>query len=245
MSWVAVGTTGATLAASYFGRQKAPGTVPYTPVDLSQEQKKSIEGNLTNESSIEALLSRGNKFNQKESLDLMEQAMPGYGALSSRLTGLAGDLATNPYDLPKDVQDNLTRKAAEMGVSTGRSGQAGDFSLLRDLGVNELQYGQSRINQAGSLTALLAGIAPKVSPMSPMSFYINPNTQATLTQQNNNGTRDVLQGGNNANTSAENYNNANNWQNLANILALFNGKNGTGGKSDFTSSDVDGGSGTR
>ncbi len=210
------------------GGQKAPAVATYAPISPQEQQKQALEGNLTNESSIEALLSRSNKFNQSQSLSLMEQAMPGYTALSKKLTGLASDLATNPYNLPTDVQANLERQAAERGIVTGRGGQAGDFSLLRDLGVNELQYGQSRINQAGGITSLLAGIAPKVNPMSPMSFYVTPQEQIS-TQQSNEGIQtNIAQGGFNAQAAASNYNNANNWQNITNAAVSLS-KNGFGG----------------
>ncbi len=204
-------------AGAYFGGKKAAGTAPLSPIDLQLEQKKAIEGNLVNEGSIEALLSRSNSFNQDQSLSLMEKAMPGYTKLAGKLTGLASDLATNPYDLPPDVQANLQRQAAERGISVG--GGSGSnfqgFSLLRDLGVNSLQYGQSRIGQAQGLTGLLAGIAPKVNPMSPLNFYVNPGQTAQIAAGNNQQQQEIAQSGLNANAAASNANSQSLWDSLA------------------------------
>mgnify|MGYP001556605870 CR=1 FL=1 len=215
MSWVAVATGVGSLAAGILNKKQAPGTAALSPVDLQAQQKAAIQGNMANESSIEALLNRSNTFAQGQANSLMEQAMPGYTALAGKLTGLASDLATNPYDLPPDVQANLQRKAAEMGVSTGRQGQAGDFSLLQDLGVNELNYGQSRIQQAQGLTGLLASIAPKVNPMSPMSFYVTPGQTAQIASETNQAQQQIAQSGLNANAAAANANSQSLWDSLA------------------------------
>jgi hypothetical protein len=176
--WAAV--AGAVVAAGtavYSAQQqkkamKAPGAA--APIDIQDVQKQAIQGNIANQADIEKLVASTNKFQQGQALSLMEQAMPGYKSLTSKLSGQAEKLATSPYEVPADVQANLQRLAAEKGISTGRSGQAGQFSLLRDLGVNQLQYGQQNLQTASGLTSLLASIAPKVNPMSPMSMYISP-----------------------------------------------------------------------
>lgn len=202
--WAAV--AGAVVAAGtavYSAQQqkkalKSPGAA--AAIDPQAEQRNAIEGNLANQDSIEQLVHRTNQFNQKEAKGLMEQAMPGYGALSKNLTNLATNLSSNPYDVPADVQQNLERLSAEKGISTGRKGQAGQFSLLRDLGVNQLAYGQTAIGEAQGITGLLASIAPKVNPMSPMSMYLTPD-QALNTAS---GNRDVQQGAMNADAAANN-----------------------------------------
>lgn len=188
--------------ASILGSKKKVAPAISPPIDAQAEQLKAIKGNLANQADIEQLVGTTNKFNQGQAISLMEQAMPGYTSLSRKLTGLASNLADHPYDVPADVQANMQRLAAERGISTGRHGQASEFSLLRDLGVNQLQYGQSAIGQASGLTGLLASIAPKVNPMSPMSMYLSPQ-QVIQTAE---GNRDVQQGGLNAQAAAQNAN---------------------------------------
>lgn len=154
--------------------------------------------------------------------------MPGYTKLSESLTNRATQLADHPYDVPKEVQDNLSRIAAERGISAGTRGQFNDFSLLRDLGVNQLQYGQSAINQAQSLSGTLAAIAPKVNPMSPLSFYVTPGQQAEVTGGNNSNAQATAQGQANANQASKNAQNADLWGSLTQIAGLYAGsKTGT------------------
>ena len=178
------------------------------PVDLQEEQTKALDGNLANQKKINTLVSSTNTFNQSQATSMMEQAIPGFSALQSKLMTTTNDLLTNPYDLPKDVQTNLERLAAERGVSAGTRGTFNEFSLMRDLGVNSLQYGQSRINQAGSLAGIISSIAPKANVMSPLSFYNTPAQYAANQQLTNANNQATTQGAINANLAAANYQNA-------------------------------------
>src|SRR5574344_1243937 len=178
------------------------------PVDLQEEQNKALEGNIANQAKIESLVSSTNAFNQSQATSMMESAIPGFSALQSKLMTTTNDLLTNPYDLPQDVQTNLERLAAERGVSAGTRGTFNEFSLLRDFGVNSLQYGQSRISQAGGLAGLISSIAPKANVMSPLSFYNTPAQYAANQQLTNANNQATTQGAINANLAATNYQNA-------------------------------------
>jgi hypothetical protein len=218
MSWVAIGSAAVTVvggAITANNKPKAAQVAGYTPVDLQQQQKDAIAGNLASQSSIEDLLAKSNTFQQGQALTLANQAMPGYSDLAKSLTSRAQGLADHPYDVPKEVQDNLARIAAEKGISAGTRGQFNDFSLLRDFGVNELQYGQANLSQASQITNLLSSIAPKVNPMSPLSFYVTPEQNAANTTQNNQTQQGIAQSANNAQAAAQNANTAT-WNNLIN-----------------------------
>ena len=178
------------------------------PVDLQEEQTKALDGNLANQKKINTLVSSTNAFDQSQATSMMEQAIPGFSALQGKLMATTNDLLTNPYDLPKDVQTNLERLAAERGVSAGTRGTFNEFSLLRDLGVNSLQYGQSRINQAGGLAGIISSIAPTANVMSPLSFYNTPQQYAANQQLTNANNQATTQGAINANLAATNYQNA-------------------------------------
>lgn len=228
-TWGYIAGAAITVGGSILSAPKAPKTSNPIPTNLQDEQAKAIGGNLANQGSIENLISRGNSFTQDQAISLQEKAMPGYTDLAKTLTSRAQTLAANPYDVPKEVQDNLSRIAAEKGISAGTRGQFNDFSLLRDLGVNQLQYGQSNIAQAQSLTGLLSQIAPKVNPMSPLSFYITPTQQAAITGGNNAASQAVTQGAFNAQAAADNAGRADLWGSLAGYAmqgASKIGKNG-------------------
>jgi hypothetical protein len=205
-TWVAVGVTAVSAIGSAVAANntKAPKTAEYKPVDLQEEQRKALAGNMENMPEIEALTSRSNTFAQGQASSLMEQALPGWGNLQKKLTSTTDSLLTNPYDLPEDVQNNLERLAAERGISAGTRGQFNDFSLMRDFGINSLQYGQSRINQASGLTQLLASTAPRVNPISPLSFMVTPQAQAEETRNNNTQKQAIDQGAYNAEAAANN-----------------------------------------
>ncbi len=235
-TWGYIAGAAISVGGSLLSKPKAPKTANPVATDLQSEQQKAIAGNLGNESSIENLISQGNKFSGSQATSLQEQVMPGYTNLAKTLTGRAETLAAHPYDVPQEVQDNLSRIAAEKGISAGTRGQFNDFSLLRDLGVNQLQYGQQQISQAQSITGLLATIAPKVNPMSPLSFYISPSQQAAITGGNNAASQAVTQGAFNAQAAATNAGNADMWGSLTKIAGLYAGsKLGQNGQQPYNS----------
>lgn len=216
-------------AGGLFGGKKAAPMAPYTPVDLQAEQKKALQGNLAAEPDLEKLLSESNAFQQGQATSLMEKALPGWGKLQGKLMATTDELLTNPYDVPADVQANLARIASERGISTGGRGQFNDFSLLRDLGVNALQYGQSRIGTASGLTQLLASVSPRVNPMSPMSFYVTPQEQAGEQRYTNTVEQQIRQGSFNAETAASNFKSQAYADAVAELGGLISGNSRTGG----------------
>ncbi len=213
--------------------QAAANAAPYKNVDLQQEQQDALLGNAASQSSIEDLLSRANTFQQGQASSLAEQAMPGYGALSQSLTQRAQTMADHPYDVPVEVTKNLERLAAERGISTGVRGQANDFSLLRDFGVNSLQYGQSNLQGAQSITSLLSSIAPKVNPMSPLAFYVTPQQNAATTTENNTNNQAIAQAGANNLARVQTQANSDLWSNLSQLAGAGLAAYGSG-KSNST-----------
>lgn len=229
----AIGAVIGGVAGAYGTKKKAAPTAPFVPTPLlnaQQIQQQAISGSQANESSLEQLLAQSNRFQQGQASSLMEQAVPGYAKLSASITSAGQQQIDHPYDLPKDVQDNLNRIAAERGIKVGSAGQTQKFSALRDLGVNMLQYGKD--NFQGALQALqtVTGLAPRVSPMSPMSFMLNSSQQLGIAQANqqtiqanNLGIQQTAQGTYNAQTAASNFNNQNTWNNLLGALGAVNG----------------------
>ena len=223
---------GGLLGAFGAPKKQAAPVAPFTPtptINPQQQQQAAISGNQSVLPSLDDLLSQSNKFQQGQASSLMESAVPGYGALSASITGTATQKAQNPYALPPEVQQNLQRIAAEKGVSVGTQGQTQQFSALRDLGVNMLDYGNANFSQALQGLQTVTGVAPKVSPMSPLSFLLTPGQQlgvagenAGITTANNNRSQDTLQGGYNSGTAALNFNNSNVWQNLLQMLGQLN-----------------------
>lgn len=239
MSYAAIAGAVISAGGAYLNsRNNKPGAPVFqAPLDIGKTSRTAIDTNLANQSSIEALLSRGNAFNQDQATSLFEKAFPGYGKLSASLTKQAQEAADNPYAVPKDVEDNISRLAAEKGVAVGGRGQFSDFSLLRDLGVNSLNYGTTRLGQAQSITSLLGGLAPKVNPMSPLSFYVTPNNAADIANGNATNAQATQQSYNNALAKTDATNSSNMWNSFANLGGLLAGnlfgKNGSQGAGDI------------
>lgn len=204
------------LANMFFNKKKAPNTVQYTPVDLQAEQQKSIGGNISALPDLDTLLSQSNTFQQKQANSLMESALPGYSSFSQNLLGTASNLAKNPYEIPQSAVDQLMQYANENNLAggTGASSAFSHSNALRSLGVNELQYGQNNIQTAMQALSVLTGTAPRVSPMSPLSFMVTPQQQAQNQQYTNTLQQQIAQGGANAQTAAKNWNTQNLWDNF-------------------------------
>lgn len=217
MSWAAVAGAAVSVVGGLVAKNngpKAAGAVQYQNVDPQAEQTKALQGNLDNAGTIEQLLSRTDKYSQNQASQLMESALPGYGKLSQTLLGQFQKQATNPYDVPQDVQDNLTRIAAERGIQRGTAGQTNQYSLLRDLGVNQLQYGQTQLASAMQGLTQLSGISPRVSPASPLSFYLTPQQAISATTNNNTQNQAINQGAANSNATMNNFANQNMWDSI-------------------------------
>lgn len=223
MSWIAVGAAVVVGGATYMsGRsQKAPGQA--AAVDPSQIQADTIRGNVQNTPEIEALLRRANSFTQGQNLSLLNQAIPGYDRIAQNLSNQTQQASANPYALPKEFSDNLARQAAERGINTGVRGQAQDFSLLRDFGVNSLQYGQQQLANSQNILQTLAGLA-KVNPLSPLSMYIQPGQALQGAYQQQGADQAYM----NAQQAAANKRAAAPWQGLAAAAGVFGGMYGGG-----------------
>ncbi len=210
---------GATYAAGK--SQKAPGQA--AAVNPGQTTAEAIASNNANTPEIEALLRRANSFTQQQNLSLLNQAIPGYGQIAQNLSNQALQASENPYGLPKEFSDNLARQAAERGINTGVRGQAGDFSLLRDFGINSLQYGQQQLQSSQNILQTLAGLG-KVNPLSPLSMYIQPGQALQGAYQQQSADQSYL----NASQAAANKQAAAGWNGLAAGAGVFGGMYGGG-----------------
>jgi hypothetical protein len=224
MSWIAVGAAVVVGGSTYMAKSKgakAPGQA--AAVDVGGAASEAIRANNQNTPEIEALLRRANTFTQDQNLSLLNRAIPGYDQIAQNLSRQAQQASANPYALPQEFEDNLSRIAAERGINTGVRGQAGDFSLLRDFGVNSLQYGQQQIASSQSILGTLAGLA-KVNPLSPLSMYVTPQNAIQAASDN----RSAQQAYMNAQQAAANQKAAAPWEGLAAGAGVFGGMYGAG-----------------
>lgn len=207
---LAVGSIGSSLIASSGSKAVAPNTVQYANVNPSTVEGSTVQGDLANQGSLESLLSQSNQFQQGQQLSNLNTALPGYSQFASNLTSTASNLAANPYAVPSSVVGQLTQYASENNIGTGATASSGfsQDNLLRSLGVNALQYGQSNLGLATSALSTLTGTAPQVSALSPLNF-LTTQTQGLGTATTNAGQNQAInQGAANAAAGVTNANSA-------------------------------------
>ena len=199
-------SAGGSILGSILGKQKAPQQATYTPVDPQAVQKKAIEGNLQNLGQAQNLASQTNSFNQTQANPLMEQAMPGFGAMQKRLMSSINDDLNSQNSMPQEMQDQISRFAAEKGVTRGTSGNFNGFNLVKDFGFNLTDWKNASRARALNTMSSVFGMTPRVNPMSPMAMMVDPNTAMSVQSQNNQMQYNSQQAGFNAQAAASNYN---------------------------------------
>ncbi len=153
-------------------------------VDVGQSMADTFSLNNKYFQDAQRYSARANEAAQKQALDLLEQAMPGISKVQGRLMQqLQQDLSER--GLPREVEENLMRKAAEMGVSRGTgNSDFTKFSALRDLGIEHMKMVEFRRRMAMSSMQQLFQSTPRVNPMSPTSMLLTPGTTLQVQSQN-------------------------------------------------------------
>jgi hypothetical protein len=194
------------IAGAFLGKQKAAPAATLKPVDVQEEQRKALAGNLANFDSAATLSSKTNSFNQTEANRLLEQALPGFSAIRGKLLAEVDRDLAGGNSLPREVSDNLARVAAERGITRGTSGGFQSFSLLKDFGFNLVDWRNASRARALNTLSTVYGMAPRVNVMSPMSSMVDPNTAISVAGQNNQAQFNADQASLNAQTAAGNFN---------------------------------------
>lgn len=197
---------GGQILGAVLGKQKAPQQATYTPVDPAAVQRQTIAGNMANMGDAQKLAGQTNSFNQSEASRLLEQAMPGFSGIQKRLLKSVDEDLNSQNTLPQDVKDQISRFAAEKGVSRGTSGNFNGFNLVKDFGFNLVDWRNAQRARALNTMSSVFGMTPRVNPMSPMSMMVDPNTAIGVQGQNNAMAYNTQQAGYNAQAAASNYN---------------------------------------
>ena len=131
---------------------------PY--VNVTEEQRKAIEGNKAILPELTQLAEGVNEANADQFIAMMNRLIPGWSNLNNTITGNIASMARG--ELPQDVQNMIGRQAAEMGISTGTSGSDFDkYRSLRNLGLTSLQATDRALYSASRWMAQLSAGAPR------------------------------------------------------------------------------------
>lgn len=221
---------GTSILGGLLGKQKAPKVAPYQDMDWGKAFKDSF-GSFDQALSNKGKVSAVNSADQSEVLALMEQALPGFSSLRDRFMAdvVTGLDEADSGRLPAGVEANLKRLAAERGVTRGTKGQFNDFDVLRDFGINSMEYAQMRRASALQTLSQITGLTPRINPVGIQSFLVTPQQAASVQQQDNANRFSAQQANNNAQAAAKNAN-ASMWGGLiANAGMMFAGNMMAGG----------------
>lgn len=145
----------------------------WTPIDPQAQQAQAIKGNTAALGGLEKLAAGVNEITVNEFNKNMEKILPGYGGLRDKTTSNILDWESGK--LSPEVQDLISRKAAEGARASGTSGsQFANFSEARTLGITSLDLQQRGTAAASSWIAQAAQRTPQFDIT---KMFINPMEQ--------------------------------------------------------------------
>lgn len=157
--------------------------------DMDEAHKSTVASNITNLPDILKITGTINKFNQDQILSMLREAAPQYDAMQGKtadtiMSGLRGEV-------PQDLQDFMSRKAAERSVSGGYGGTGMQRNLeLRDLGMTSFQITQKSMDSASRWMAQASAMA--TAPLfDPTSMFLTPSQ--TMAHRDGKFERDLYQ----------------------------------------------------
>lgn len=137
----------ATLAGWRGDTPKAP---DFIPIDVTEEQKKAVLGNIENLPDIANLGEATNKELAAQYLGMLESL--GLKGLYDQNTSNLESMSRG--ELPKDVEEYIARNSAEAGVASGTSGsEFNKFGKLRNLGLTSLDLTQKALSSSAQWLA--------------------------------------------------------------------------------------------
>jgi hypothetical protein len=206
MTWVTVGSTVATIGTGLLSKQKAPKSIPTTPLDIKKAAQDSMDANKAIFADSAGLSEKTNTFNQTEANRLSELAMPGFSKLQATLASKIQSDFDNEGQLSPDQISQLERLAGERGITNGASGGIRGLSLVKDFGFSMMDAKNAdRVRAIQGLQSLM-GMSARVSPTSPMHAFVNVNHSIAAQSQNNSDAQASAQSNANAQAAASNAN---------------------------------------
>lgn len=166
---------------------KKPQVADYTPVDMSAEQLKALQGDIAAWPQIQEL---GSLY-QSYMLNAYEEAIPGFkdilklgGQTTKDMLGQSEQLLHG--EIPEDVKQQVQRSSAFQSLMGGTAGSGMASALTaRDLGVTSLNL----IGQGAQLAGQAGNAAQRWASLSgaelPQGMLVTPQQQAQLDMQQN------------------------------------------------------------
>lgn len=147
----------------------------FNKVDAGAEQKKAIGSDISALPDLEKLVSQYTDFTSDERLKQLNKFIPGYSDVIKK----EGEQISNLLQgkLPAGVQDTISRRAAELGVTQGTSGSDFQkFGELRELGLTSL----NAITMGFDAASRWMSSAEKPAQFDFSSMFLTPQQQIGL-----------------------------------------------------------------
>lgn len=164
------------------GTAKKPTVPTYTPTNVPAEQQATVAGNAGVLPATENLASQYNLFNQQQLTQMLQTAIPGYSAITSKASQNILDELSGK--IPADVQGAIESSSAAKALTGGFGGSplAGNLTA-RDLGLTSLNLMQQGLSSAESWTKMMDSMfAPGQFNVS--SMFVSPQFTTGVTQSN-------------------------------------------------------------
>lgn len=174
-----------------------PAVAPFTPTNLTDEQKKAIQGNIGNFGDITQLGDLYHDYLTSE----FEKSLPGYQDILKKGASTTSQMLDQSASLlkgqiPQDVLDQIYRSSAYKSFMGGFGGSQMSSGLTaRDIGRTSLDLigqGANLASQGGNAAQLWTKLAG-ASTLDPSSMFTTPAQQAAITQRNNELQQQTLQ----------------------------------------------------
>ena len=174
---------GSLIKGALGGYGKKPEVPQYKPVDPTQEQQKTIAGNLSAMPEAQKLAGGVNKFNLEQLQQMLDGLMPGYGNIQNQMsTNLQSQLKG---EIPADVQAQVQNSAAARAIGGGFGGTGMHGNLVaRDFGMTSYGITQQAMDSATRWTQATAGMAQPMM-MDVSSMFLSPQQRMAYAFQNN------------------------------------------------------------
>lgn len=174
---------GSLIKGALGGYGKKPSVPEYKPVDPTQEQQKTIAGNLSAMPEAQKLAGGVNKFNLEQLQQMLAGLMPGYGNIQNQIsTNIQSQLKG---EIPADVQAQVQNSAAAKAIGGGFGGTGMHGNLVaRDFGMTSYGITQQAMDSATRWTQATAGMAQPMM-MDVSSMFFTPQQRMAYAFQNN------------------------------------------------------------
>jgi hypothetical protein len=125
-----------------------PSVPTLAPIDLGTEQQKAIKNNLAAAPGAAKL----SALSQDQIRKMMEQAIPGFDALTGKISANIQDQVAGkiPLDVSRAARTGSASQALAGGFASGRAGSAGSSLEARDLGLTSLDITSKGLASAES-----------------------------------------------------------------------------------------------